>query len=112
MTGRPGPRFPRAQVAYRLVELRGFEPLTPSMPWKCATNCATAPSTALWAVRTVRLAGSGSSTCRGVRVDPVVAGVGQAKGFPGGGCRADRGENADRGMDQATLGRLTHYLRS
>ena len=27
-----------------LVELRGFEPLTPSMPWRCATNCATAPS--------------------------------------------------------------------
>ncbi len=26
------------------VELRGFEPLTPSMPWRCATNCATAPS--------------------------------------------------------------------
>src|SRR5690606_8554427 len=25
------------------VELRGFEPLTPSMPWRCATNCATAP---------------------------------------------------------------------
>ena len=23
---------------------RGFEPLTPSMPWRCATNCATAPS--------------------------------------------------------------------
>jgi site-specific DNA recombinase len=26
-----------------LVELRGLEPLTPSMPWRCATNCATAP---------------------------------------------------------------------
>jgi hypothetical protein len=26
-----------------MVELRGFEPLTPSMPWKCATSCATAP---------------------------------------------------------------------
>ncbi len=26
-----------------MVELRGFEPLTPSMPWRCATNCATAP---------------------------------------------------------------------
>ncbi len=31
-----GPSYP--------VELRGFEPLTPSMPWRCATNCATAPS--------------------------------------------------------------------
>ena len=28
------------------VELRGFEPLTSSMPWKRATNCAIAPSTA------------------------------------------------------------------
>jgi site-specific DNA recombinase len=26
------------------VELRGFEPLTSSMPWKRATNCAKAPS--------------------------------------------------------------------
>ncbi len=30
-----------------MVELRGFEPLTPSMPWRCATSCATAP----WAMR-------------------------------------------------------------
>lgn len=28
----------------RGVELRGFEPLTSSMPWKRATNCAIAPS--------------------------------------------------------------------
>ncbi len=28
-----------------LVELRGFEPLTSSMPWKRATNCAIAPRT-------------------------------------------------------------------
>ena len=27
----------------RGVELRGLEPLTPSMPWRCATSCATAP---------------------------------------------------------------------
>ncbi len=26
-----------------MVELRGFEPLTSSMPWKRATNCAIAP---------------------------------------------------------------------
>ena len=25
------------------VELRGFEPLTPSLRTRCATNCATAP---------------------------------------------------------------------
>src|SRR5262245_61700832 len=32
-----------ADLGFYLVELRGFEPLTPSMPWRCATNCATAP---------------------------------------------------------------------
>jgi site-specific DNA recombinase len=26
-----------------MVELRGLEPLTSSMPWKRATNCAKAP---------------------------------------------------------------------
>ena len=26
-----------------IVELRGFEPLTLSMPWRCATSCAIAP---------------------------------------------------------------------
>ena len=26
------------------VELRGFEPLTLSMPWRCATSCAIAPN--------------------------------------------------------------------
>ena len=26
-----------------LVELRGLEPLTPCMPCRCATSCATAP---------------------------------------------------------------------
>lgn len=29
------------------VELRGFEPLTLSMPWRCATSCAIAPKSAL-----------------------------------------------------------------
>ena len=24
--------------AFVIVELRGIEPLTPSMPWKCSTN--------------------------------------------------------------------------
>ena len=28
---------------FSFVELRGFEPLTPSLRTKCATNCATAP---------------------------------------------------------------------
>ena len=27
----------------RLVDLKGFEPLTSSMPWKRAPNCATGP---------------------------------------------------------------------
>ena len=30
-----------------IVELRGFEPLTLSMPWRCATSCAIAPKSAL-----------------------------------------------------------------
>src|SRR5881396_576327 len=30
-------------ICRNFVELRGFEPLTPSMPWRCATSCATAP---------------------------------------------------------------------
>ncbi len=29
----------------QMVELRGFEPLTPCMPCRCATSCATAPRT-------------------------------------------------------------------
>ena len=37
-----------------MVELRGFEPLTPSMPWRCATNCATAPSLMLMPRRGLR----------------------------------------------------------
>ncbi len=39
-------RPPKRAQTYRLVrwvELRGFEPLTSSMPWKRATNCAKAP---------------------------------------------------------------------
>ena len=30
--------------AFNSVELRGFEPLTLSMPWRCATSCAIAPN--------------------------------------------------------------------
>ena len=41
-------KLPRHQAGQALtsssyVELRGFEPLTSSMPWKRATNCAIAP---------------------------------------------------------------------
>jgi hypothetical protein len=39
---RPGARMP-PDLPVLLVELRGFEPLTSSMPWKRATNCAKAP---------------------------------------------------------------------
>jgi hypothetical protein len=40
----PAHRSPGAGLQRQpIVELRGFEPLTPSMPWRCATNCATAP---------------------------------------------------------------------
>ena len=41
-TAQPLPTAPCGAASY-LVELRGFEPLTPCMPCKCATNCATAP---------------------------------------------------------------------
>src|SRR5690625_2970641 len=30
-------------ATHHRVELRGFEPLAPCMPCRCATNCATAP---------------------------------------------------------------------
>jgi site-specific DNA recombinase len=40
----PEPIFSgRGSSMTTLVELRGFEPLTPCMPCKCATSCATAP---------------------------------------------------------------------
>ena len=32
-----------ARAMFVLVELRGFEPLTPSLRTRCATSCATAP---------------------------------------------------------------------
>ena len=35
-----GRSFPTGHLS---VELRGFEPLTLSMPWRCATSCAIAP---------------------------------------------------------------------
>jgi hypothetical protein len=44
----PWSRFRWSGAVSCLVELRGFEPLTPSMPWKCATNCATAPGFPEW----------------------------------------------------------------
>jgi site-specific DNA recombinase len=34
----------RCSSKAKMVELRGLEPLTPCMPCKCATSCATAPS--------------------------------------------------------------------
>ena len=37
------PREPAWSSCRTIVELRGLEPLTPSMPWRCATSCATAP---------------------------------------------------------------------
>ena len=50
---RPDMRTAAPQVSYawksgqvlsqHFVELRGFEPLTPCMPCRCATSCATAP---------------------------------------------------------------------
>src|SRR5690606_38440476 len=36
----PNPTDVRCSNTSSIVELRGFEPLTSSMPWKRATNCA------------------------------------------------------------------------
>ena len=35
--------FSRRIVGWRTVDLRGLEPLTPCMPCRCATSCATGP---------------------------------------------------------------------
>ncbi len=43
-TTNPGPNRDRGSNVLTLVELRGFEPLTPALPVRCATSCATAPS--------------------------------------------------------------------
>src|SRR3954454_17412899 len=42
------------------VELRGLEPLTPTLPVWCATRCATAPCNPVWYVRA-------GSNCTGLR---------------------------------------------
>jgi hypothetical protein len=42
----------RGSKVASLVELRGLEPLTPCMPCRCATSCATAPSSRLSRTRT------------------------------------------------------------
>lgn len=44
----------RGSTTSEIVELRGFEPLTSSMPWKRATNCAIAPGCPDLAARTTR----------------------------------------------------------
>jgi hypothetical protein len=40
-------RFDQHTLGVRKVELRGFEPLTPTLPVWCATNCAIAPKVVL-----------------------------------------------------------------
>ena len=42
-TTNPGPVRDRGSNLHTLVELRGLEPLTPTLPVWCATSCATAP---------------------------------------------------------------------
>src|SRR5918994_4590237 len=41
------PRGTALPFALFVVELRGLEPLTPCMPCRCATSCATAPNSFL-----------------------------------------------------------------
>src|SRR4051812_28355161 len=38
---------PLGDALARLVDLRGLEPLTPCMPCRCATSCATGPDMSL-----------------------------------------------------------------
>jgi hypothetical protein len=42
----PGTNQVQGSPPHTLVELRGLEPLTPCMPCRCATSCATAPNEA------------------------------------------------------------------
>ena len=45
---------PAREAPARIVELGGFEPPTLSMPWRCATSCAIAPSEAIRFMRAAR----------------------------------------------------------
>ena len=50
---------PRRSGPINMVELRGLEPLTPTLPVWCATSCATAPCDSVWCVRAVENSTSG-----------------------------------------------------
>src|SRR6478672_4522392 len=50
------------------VELRGLEPLTPTLPVWCATSCATAPCDPVWCVRAV-------GNCTGLTAHPRAGGT-------------------------------------
>ena len=52
-----------------IVELRGFEPLTLSMPWRCATSCAIAPMSALQTLYKIQ---HRAESCNSRRVGHVV----------------------------------------
>src|SRR5262249_44973463 len=71
----------RASSQINGVELRGFEPLTPTLPVWCATSCATAPD----ARTTVQ--GRGEWFCAWRRwVDPRGSRGGCGRGGQGAGC--------------------------
>ena len=55
--------------AFNSVELRGFEPLTLSMPWRCATSCAIAPMSALQTLYKIQ---HRAESCNSRRVGHVV----------------------------------------
>ena len=52
-----------------IVELRGLEPLTLSMPWRCATSCAIAPMSALQTLYKIQ---HRAESCNSRRVGHVV----------------------------------------
>ena len=63
---RPSCVVPQVGRGFRLVELRGFEPLTFSLRTRRATNCATAP----WCGRNDNTRGNAAPNRSGTRVPP------------------------------------------
>ena len=72
------------------VEHRGFEPLTSSMPWKRATNCANAPK----CLNSIYKPGGDS------KLMACLTSIGRARGVGGGVGWRTGGGGGSRGMDQ------------
>ena len=92
--GAPTPGIAEVQGSHTitLVELRGLEPLTPTLPVWCATNCATAPGHAPRGERRQRLP---ARRRRPVGHAAVVAGERARRTRPGDRLEHDRVTSAD-----------------